>query len=177
MSRPKRFWMHTAVSISWKRDLSSLTRSSSCQTTESSNQGLNPESLLMLTRKNFDEEVAGKEKSKMFIGKAECKWKDTRVSSAREVCLWEVFILYKVIVFLSLCLPTGQLCSPPLPPLQLICLRTFPQVHLEKMDFHEKASGRGEARLIMAWHPLNFDPQGASMHSCTVSLAPRRGAM
>ena len=51
----------------------------------------------MLTRKNFDEEVAGKEKSKMFIGKAECKWKDTRVSSAREVCLWEVFILYKVI--------------------------------------------------------------------------------
>ena len=177
MSRPRRFWTHTAVSISWKTDLSSLTRSPNCQTTESSNQGLNPQSLLMLTRKNSDEEVAGKEKSKMFIGKAECKRKDIQVSSAREVCLWEVFILYKGIVFLSLCLPTGQLCSPPSPAPQLICLRTFSQVRLEKMDFHAKASGRREARLIMAWHPLNFDPQGASMHRCTVSLAPRRGAM
>ena len=43
----------------------------------------------MLIRKNSDEEVAGKEKNKMFIGKAVCKRKDTWVSSAREVCLWE----------------------------------------------------------------------------------------
>ena len=59
--------------------------------------------------------MEGKEKSKMFIGKAECKQKDTRVSSAKEVCLWEVYILYKGMVFLSLCLPNGQLCSPPNP--------------------------------------------------------------
>ena len=30
MSMPRRFWTHTAVSISWKTDLSSLTRSPNC---------------------------------------------------------------------------------------------------------------------------------------------------
>lgn len=77
----------------------------------------------MLIRKNSDEEVAGKEKNKMFIGKAVCTGKTHVGELCKRGVSWEPllqekvypfykgFILYKGIVFLSLCLPTGQLCS------------------------------------------------------------------
>ena len=59
----------TAVSSSWKWDPSSLTRSLIARP-EARSQGLKPQSLPTLTRKNSDKEAEGKEKSKMFIGKA-----------------------------------------------------------------------------------------------------------
>ena len=36
-----------------------------------------------------------------------------------------------------------------------------------KVDFNTKASGKKEARLIMAWHALPFDPQGAFLRTCS----------
>ena len=70
-----------------------------------------------------------KRKVKCLLEKQSASGK-TRVSSAKEVCLWEVYILYKGMVFPSLCLPTGQLGSPPAtapPSPRLICLKTFPR--------------------------------------------------
>ena len=51
-----------------------------------------------------------------------------------------------------------------------MCARLF-----SKMDVNAEAFGSKEALLIMAWHPLTFDPLGAFLPMCNVSLAPRMG--
>ena len=55
--------------------------------------------------------------------------------------------------------------------LPLVC--THPSA---KMDLKVKDSGR--SKTPMTWHyPLTFDPQGAFLCMCSVSLVPKEGGM
>ena len=63
--------------------------------------------------------------------------------------------------------------SPHLP-----CPRTLPNMRvqlLSNMDYSPDAYGTALASPIMGWCSLLFDPQGAFLHMCNVSLAPRIG--
>ena len=77
-------------------------------------------------------------------------------------------------VLRGLCLPSGQLSDFFFPqltyPETLPWVCTYPSA---KMNLEVNSSGRSKPH--MTWHyPLTFDPQGAFVCICSVSLSPKR---
>ena len=78
-------------------------------------------------------------------------------------------------VLLGLCLPSGQISG--------FFLHTYPRtltwMHMlpsAKMDLEVKDFGRSNTH--MTWHyPPTFDPQGAFLHMCSVSLVRKEGGV